>query len=182
MTCIIGLLDKSSVYIGGDTFGSNGHYGHPTDHSKVFRVGKFVIGGTTSFRMLDILEFSFDPPKPYYNDDMDRYMRTTFINKVRQALKDGGFNKTKDTWCEIGGNFLVGYGDRLWEVQSDYSVLNREPYAAVGSGYEVALGSLFTTQDIALSPEERIEKALDAASHFIVSVRGPYNILKTEQI
>lgn len=179
MTCIVGLLDGSKVYIGGDTLGSNGWTGQEVNHSKVFRVNSFVIGGTTSFRMLDLLEYSFSPPEPYPDEDLDRYMRTTFVNKVRSTLKDGGFNQTKDTWRDSGGTFIVGFKDRLWVVQDDYSVLNYKPYCAVGSGYQVAMGSLFTTNGTEMKPEDRVRKALEAASKYVVSVNGPFNVLST---
>lgn len=179
MTCIIGLLDKNKVYIGGDTFGSNGHFGQEHDHSKVFRVNDFIIGGTSSFRMLDILEYSFSPRKPYPDDDIEKYMRTVFVDAARQSMKTGGFAIVKDTWCETGGTFLVGYKDKLWEVQGDFSVLNCAPFASCGSGYEVALGSLYTTGTLKMEPEDRIKIALEAASKYIVSVGGKFTILNT---
>ena len=178
MTCIVGFIEGKTAYIGGDTFGSDGRTGCEVFRSKVFKVGNFVIGGTSSFRMLDLLEFSFEPRNPYPDDDMDKYMRTIFVNAVRGCLSSGGF-KTVENNVESGGNFLVAYKDNLWEIQNDFSVLNRRPYSAVGSGEQVAIGSLYTTEKMKLTPKQKITFALEAACKHVVSVRGPYTILNT---
>src|ERR1017187_8470987 len=141
MTCIIGLLDDNICYIGGDTFASNHHNGFNCNRSKVFKVDNFIIGGTTSFRLLDLLEFSFSPKKPYDNEDMDKYIRTDFINEVRKCLTSGGLKKNNNG-VESGGTFLVGYKNNLWKIQDDFSVINIFPYAVIGSGEYVAIGSL----------------------------------------
>ena len=179
MTCIIGLLDKDFCYIGGDTFASNSYTGYNCNRSKVFKVDDFIIGGTTSFRMLDLLEFSFKPRKPYPDEDMNKYMRTDFISEVRSCLAKGGF-KEVNNFVESGGTFLVGYKNFLWNVQDDFSIINRFPYGSVGCGHEVAEGSLFTSAKFNALPEDMINMALDAASNYMVGVKGPYTILNTK--
>ena len=63
MTCIIGYLDKKNKvsWIGGDSLGSNGYVQSTESPSKVFRNKTFknvLIGGTTTFRHLDLLKYS----------------------------------------------------------------------------------------------------------------------------
>ena len=91
MTCIIGLLDGGKVYLGGDSCGSNGFMYENCNRPKVFKVGEFIIGGTTSFRMLDLLEFSLVIPEgqPFANCNIDKFMRTVFVDTVRDCLKKG---------------------------------------------------------------------------------------------
>jgi ATP-dependent protease HslVU (ClpYQ) peptidase subunit len=70
---------------------------------------------------------------------------------------------------------LIGFADRLFEMQSDYQI--SEPtngYEAVGSGAKFALGALFVTPHLA--PEMRIEQALQAATCHNAYVRPPYVI------
>lgn len=180
MTCIVGLLDKSKVYIGGDTCGSNGYHYSSCDHPKVFRVGDFIIGGTTSFRMLDLLEYSLDIPfvKPSDEENMDKFMRTTFVNSVRDCLKKGGFCKI-DRSEESGGTFLIAYKDKMYRMQDNFSIINRLKYDSVGCGMYAAIGSLHTTEGMKMLPEGRITVALEAAASIMTGVKGPFNILST---
>ena len=198
MTCIIGVLDGGKVYLGGDSCGSDGYTYEDCCHSKVFKVGDFVIGGTTSFRMLDLLEYSLTLPEgqPFAKADMDKFMRTTFVNAVRKCLKEGGFVRFKDS-VEQGGTFLIGYKDKIWRMQDDFSVISRFDYDAVGCGAQAAMGSLFTTKDLkvstceeipivgelivndVMSVEDRITLAMKAAESVLVGVKGPFTIIST---
>jgi hypothetical protein len=49
MTAIVGITDGSTVFIGGDSAGSNSYNLTVRKDTKVFRAGEFVIGFTTSF-------------------------------------------------------------------------------------------------------------------------------------
>jgi len=180
VTCIIGVLDGGKVYLGGDSCGSDGYTYEDCCHSKVFKVGDFVIGGTTSFRMLDLLEYSLTLPEgqPFAKADMDKFMRTTFVNAVRKCLKEGGFVRFKDS-VEQGGTFLIGYKDKIWRMQDDFSVISRFDYDAVGCGAQAAMGSLFTTKNENMTTHERIEIAMKAAESVLVGVKGPFTIIST---
>ena len=180
MTCIIGILDGSKVYLAGDSCGSNGYVYDNCNHSKVFKVGDFIIGGTTSFRMLDLLEFSLILPEgqPFADANIDKFMRTTFVNAVRQCLKDGGFANVSNN-VEQGGTFLIGYKNKMWRMQDDFSVINRTDYDVVGCGSQAAMGSLYTTKEDLISIEDRINIAMGAAESIMVGVKAPFNIITT---
>jgi hypothetical protein len=184
MTCIIGVLSpkEKCVYIGADSCGSNGYTKSTVGHPKVFRKGDFIIGGTTSFRMLDLLEYSLSLPelRPSDEKDMEKFMRVSFVDAVRACLKNGGFAETNKN-AEVGGNFLVGWKESLWEIQPDYSVLTITTHAAVGSGEVAATASLFTTKNLGIIPEKRITMAMEAAENQVVSVQGPFVILSTKK-
>jgi hypothetical protein len=73
-----------------------------------------------------------------------------------------------------GGNFLVGYKGKLYEIQDDFSVLNSPDIGmSVGSGASSARGSLHTTRDDK-KPHDRILKALEAAASVAVGVAAPF--------
>ena len=57
MTCIIGMEHDNKVYLCGDSAGSDGWSIKTVVEPKVFRVGEFIMGGTTSFRMLQLLQY-----------------------------------------------------------------------------------------------------------------------------
>jgi len=181
MTCIIGIKHKNKVYLAADSAASTSYTISTRKTPKVFKIEEYVIGYTTSFRMGQLIQYSFNPPKvknkDYSSDQsMMRFMVRSFIPALRQLLKDNGFLKI-DNNRETGGVFLVGVKGFLFQIESDFQVAHSAlDYDAVGSGGETALGSLFSTTQ--LKPKKRILKALQAAEEFIPSVRGPFTIIK----
>lgn len=179
MTCIVGMKTDSGVYIGGDSANTSDS-GLQTILAgrKVFFIGgeknRMLLGCTTSCRMMQLLHYELQLPPYEEGMDVEEYLVTKFVNAVRDCLNAGGFAKKEEN-REEGGNFLIGYQGRLFEVQDDYQV--SEPvngYEAVGSGAKFALGALYATPH--LPPEERIELALQAATYHNAYVRPPYLI------
>lgn len=180
MTCIVGLIDKKNdkVYIGGDSAGVGGLDIRERKDVKVFKVGEFVIGCTSSFRMIQLIRFSFNPPKIHADVDVYRYMCTEFVDALRQCFKNGGFAKTVNGE-ESGGTFLVAYKNRLFEIEDDFQVAeNFDDYSSCGCGFKYALGALNVVDDT-LSPEDKIKKALETAVKFSAGVRPPFVIETT---
>jgi len=168
MTCIVAVTDGQQVTMGGDSAGSNGWTMQVRSDTKVFILGPYVLGFTSSFRMGQLLRYSLTIGAPD-TWDVDRFMATTFIDAVRSTLKEGGFATTKDGG-EVGGTFLVGVAGRLYEIGSDYQI-----------GYMVALGALHAMSAVTdLAPAERVTRALDAAADLTATVRGPYSVVQGE--
>ena len=108
MTCIVGVVHKGTVWIGGDSAGVDESFGSSArSDAKIFQNGPYLMGFTSSFRMGQLLAYAFDPPKPHDDDDLMRFMVTDFINEARHCLLNGGFAEKKDE-VETGGTFLVG--------------------------------------------------------------------------
>jgi hypothetical protein len=173
MTCIVGIAREGKVYMGGDSCGS-GYTWQQVGNPKVFvNSGMFLIGCTTSFRMIDLLHWELKVPEQKVGETDDCYMRTTFIKAVRSCFKDNGWME-KESGKNEGGNFLVGYKGRLYEVQDDFSVLNSPVEGmAVGSGEQSARGSLYTTRKD-WDSHKRILQALEAAENVAMGVKGPF--------
>lgn len=171
MTCIIGILDQGKVYIGGDSAGVSNLSVTVRADEKVFTNGEFIMGFTSSFRMGQLLRYKFDPPKKSRSQTDMQYMTTSFIDAVRKCFKENGFGNES-----VGGNFLVAYNNKLYNIDTDYQVgIPLNNYDAIGCGSEIALGSLYATAG--MNPQERITKALDAATEFNAGVRPPFLIL-----
>lgn len=182
MTCIVGLVEKGIVYMGGDSAGVDGSRMALAirEDRKVFKNGDFVMGFTSSFRMGQLLAFNLSLPKPREGDDLLGFMVRDFVAAVRQVLKDGGFAKN-NSGAESGGEFLVGFRGRLFTIFDDFQVAESvRPYAACGCGDLIALGSLFSTPNLS-PPRERVEEALLAAETFSAGVRGPFHFEQTER-
>lgn len=173
MTAIAGLVHDGRVYLGADSAGVGDHYSlHVRADAKVFANGPYVMGFTSSFRMGQLLRWALKVPEP--DPDLDRFMATTFIDAVRDCLREGGW-LSKESERERGGDFLVGIAGRLFAVQGDFQVAETaDGYAAVGSGYHLSLGALYATRTSRMQPEHRLRVALEAAERFNAGVRGPF--------
>ena len=180
MTCIVGMLNGNGVTIGADSAGVSGTALVIRKDPKVFINGDFLIGCTSSFRMIQLLQYSLKVEKRPTKMDVHEYMCTTFIDSVRKTFKDGGYLQKETDGEEKGGLFLVGYEGRLFKIDTDFQVGESfDGFESVGCGDDFALGSLCTTRGILdMSVEERITLALKVASERSSGVRPPF-ILKT---
>ncbi|WP_160051267.1 hypothetical protein [Nocardiopsis sp. FR26] len=190
MTAIVGLVHDGRVHLGGDAAAVAGYTLEVRKDPKVFthpqrEPGKaeqpdfWAFGYTTSFRMGQILQYGFTPPVLTPNDDLDRFMRTTFVDALRSAFKAAGWARV-DSGVEETGQFLVGVHGRLFVVDADYQV--GEPvdgYAAVGCGQALATGALHATRALDQDPEDRVRTALEAAAYHSAGVCGPFTLVAT---
>jgi len=176
MTVIVGLEHKGCVYIGGDSAGVAGMQMNIREDKKVFETGEYIIGCTTSFRMIDLLKYKLHVNKQEdYVDDI-RFMATTFIDSVIECFAQNGFGKRSDNDGYEGGSFLVGYRGKLYSIADDFQVgISAHKYNAVGCGAEIAKGAMFACK--IADPVKRINVALEAASTFSAGVRPPFHVV-----
>lgn len=182
MSCIIGLVDKKKVYIGCDSFGSTVNCQVQRIDQKIFRVmGKSdaIIGFAGSFRMGQILQYS----KGLLDVNAQcthKYMVTKFIPRVIEIFDKSGFIKRDEEGSVTGDAFLLAYRTKLFQIDNDFQVAESLcGYDAIGSGYEYALGSLSSTENLSISPVQRVYLALKAASKFGVGIGAPFHVLCT---
>lgn len=181
MTCIVGLVHDKGVTIGGDSRCTAGwvHTNHATSTPKVFRVADMIIGSTGTHRMCQLIQFALVKPEHPEGMDCIAYLVTHFANAVRDCLKAAGHAEKEKDRESYDGALLIGYRERLFSMGGDYAIdEDANSYCAVGSGQEVALGSMHTSARMGelLSPEKRITWALEAAATFSNGVGGPFVI------
>ncbi len=183
MTCIVALKDKDgkTVWIAGDSAGVAGLSIRAREDRKVFLKqdllgNHFGFGFTSSFRMGQLLQHKLTIPVLREGADVHAYMTTAFVEEVRTCLKAGGYAEINNN-RERGGCFIVAVKGRIFEIESDFQVAESiHPYAAVGCGEDLALGSLYSS-DIA-EPEVRLTVALQAAATFSAGVREPFHTIQ----
>lgn len=183
MTCIVGVKHNGKVYIGGDSASVDGYSVNSRRDRKVFKNTNFLIGFAGSFRMGQIMRFNFKPPKHKPSKSDYEYMCTDFVKKMQTTFEANGFDgQNKRSEKETCGQILVGYRSELYEIGEDYQVgVVFDDFNAIGIGYDLALGSLYTsctleTSGVVISPEEKIKYALDASSKYNGGVLPPYTI------
>lgn len=173
MTAIAGFASDGKVWIGGDSAGVGGLTLTVRADEKVFENRGFLFGFTTSFRMGQLLRYSFTPPAKKEGQDLMAYMVMDFVDAIRTTLKTGGFATVKDG-ADHGGTFLVGHAGRLFYIDSDFQVGETlDGIETCGAAQDVAKGALWAASG---SPEERVRAALTAAERYNAAVRGPFVI------
>jgi hypothetical protein len=174
MTCIVGIETPKGVMLAADSMGGEGTYwtAMTSAEPKVFRLGAYVLGFTTSFRMGDLLRYHAALPAPPARGPLHRHMVLKVVPVLRSVLKDHGFATTKEGG-EVGGDFLIGVRGALFHVQSNYAVQRATfGYDAAGCGAQSALGALSCAKG---EPRARLRAALVAAERHNMGVRGPWS-------
>jgi hypothetical protein len=193
MSCIVGLSDGSTVWIGADSAANGGDVTVAYKSPKVFRRGQFLFGVVESFRLRDIVHHDMQVSRRKPGMPDDQYLVQYVVEDIRAACQAADFNLevfADDEDLEAGA-LLIGYHGRLWTLDWDYHLgETRDGYAVIGSGAPYALGSLHTSGkpvDITMvgamdlrhytQPPQRIRQALEAAAHCSQTVRAPFKIL-----
>ena len=179
MTCIVALEHEGKVWMGGDAAASCNNDIVRRVNPKVFIKGDFLIGYSGSFRIGQLLQYSFTPVKPAHKQSDMEYMVVSFIDSLREMLKYKGALMKEDEGDAQDSEFIVGYRGKIYVVESDFHLgtpLN--PYAASGSGAPYALGALYALSKVNnISPQKKVEKALRASAEYCTGVCAPFTIL-----
>lgn len=169
MTCIVGISDGSNVYIGGDRGSSDGHSILPLTRPKVKRCGDYLIGYAGSQGIGELAHFINMPP---ITKDIHKTLRTTFISTLKTAIEEyGNASHLEDNSTD----WLVGVNGKLFEISSEDWHISEFEYSAIGSGGNIALGSLHTSRKWQ-DNEKRIRHALQAAVDISPTCIGPIDI------
>ena len=178
MTCIIGYVDKTGITMGADSCGADSSFSYTIRRDeKVFIRDNMIFGFTTSFRMGQLLEHVLAIPKYRPKEQsLIKYMCDDFITAIRKCFKDNEFAKVQNNENQ-GGDFLVGFEGRLFQIFSDYQVAEPTmPYEACGCGEQYARGAMYVLEAMKLSTERKIRSALEAVTHFSAGVQAPFHI------
>lgn len=181
MTCIVAIKKDNYIYMGGDSAATDMNSGSISirSHPKIFINKSCIIGFSGSFRIGQLLEYSFVPPAhPTGMSDME-YMCTLFVNKLQSTLETHAMLSTENRHMASNQQLLVGYHGVIYEIEEDFNVgVSPHAYNSIGGGSDIAKGSLHTTEAWDISPTERITAALTAAAEYNTSVKAPFHHLK----
>lgn len=176
MTCIIGIKEKDSIYLAADSVAVSGQFKEQLGNPKIFRNGSFLFGYAGSPRMAQILRYTTFPECCDW--DIERYMCSTFIDTLRQSIKNKGNIVYKNGIDELdASSFLAVYKDRLFIIEENFQVIwVKSPFICIGSGKYIATGAMEALGSCDLETVYKLKKALEITSKFICSVEEPFVI------
>jgi ATP-dependent protease HslVU (ClpYQ) peptidase subunit len=139
MTTIISTVGNNTATMTADR-GITSDLIHP-DMPKIVQQDSWLIGVAGSSRVCDQLQYSIEYPKP--PQELLRQSQEQWygwiVTKVISLIDD----TIKDTEMEAEALFIT-HG-KAFLISENLSVLSAAPYWAIGSGAEIALGSLATS-------------------------------------
>ena len=172
MTCIVGIAKDGVVYMGGDRGASDTYTILPLCRPKIVQINNYLVGyaGTQGIgQIAHMIELPHIPN----NKNITKTLRTTFIKSLKNAVEEYGnapLNEDNST------DWLIGVHGRLFEITSDDWQVSEFEESAIGSGNNIALGSLHTSRSWK-DQEKRIRYSLQAAVDISPSCLGPIDIL-----
>ena len=176
MTCIVGIEHVGGALLTADSMSSDYYSADISTVPKLIRVGDYVFGFTSSWRMGDLLRYNVSIQSAPRRD-LHRHIVTHVIPAVRESFKQGGFATQKEG-AEVGGEFSIAVRDHVFRVSPDYMFgRSAHGYDSVGSGAKTALGALAVTPG--MDPKARAKAALLAAEKHTCHVRRPWRLMST---
>jgi ATP-dependent protease HslVU (ClpYQ) peptidase subunit len=176
MTCIVGLKANGRVYMAGERGASTDDTILHISKPKVKAVGPYLIGFAGGMDGQRIL-YSFDPPKPHPDEDLDVFMNTKFLRYLKDFYDEWWVDTAKDAELSL----LIAIRDKLYEHNASDMSLNEfsSPFVSIGSGSSFAMGHLAATAMAKGSPENRVEAAVKTAIKFSPTCSGMVDVFNT---
>jgi len=183
MTCIVALVENNIAYFAGDSLVVNipkPYHPHVNQtvrkEPKIWTRNGMVFGANGAVRMLQLLRYVMEIPEYTPGQDKIRYLVTKFIPALQEC-----FDKNKYEDGELDGNILLALGGELFTIGGAFNVCNTaDGYDSVGKANEVAIGSLYTTAQLGLSPLKRLYLALAATERHTCVVSAPFTYVTSE--
>lgn len=173
MTVLVGIVDGDRVIMGADRgMSERGYLGSIVNH-KLKRLGPMVVGYSGSQGTGQLAHHCIYPyHSSIFRSDLETWLRVDFCDTIQKAAD---LFKVDINTDDNAADFLVGVSGRLFEITTrDWSVSEYKEIAT-GSGYQYALGSLFTSRGE--DAHSRVKLAVKAAIAHSPECAKPIDVL-----
>jgi hypothetical protein len=146
-------------------------------HPKIWKDGSILVDVGGKQRISQLLQIFRAPA--IIGDAFD-YLQKDYLPKMIAYLDGHRVIKTdnEDGMISMDATILIGVAGRIFKIDSGFAITEYPEYAAIGANNEVALGSLYSSGNHGVHPENRINEALHAVLDHCASVREPFTILE----
>lgn len=191
MTTIVGVQGPGWAVIGYDSrvVEEGGRsYVLGRGSAKVIKNGPYLLGAAGDVRAINILAYSFTPPKPAADLSgvrLDRFMTSKFVPALRECFEDLGYapRETREQ-AHHGSIVLATIHGQIYEIGDDYAwVRDTTGIYSCGSGAPYALGAMYASAgenlaDSGVTETQRvIRDALSVASRLDVGTGPPFHVV-----
>lgn len=184
MTCIVALKTTRGIYMGADrasvSLGEGMFETRVERNPKVFKKNNMLLGFCGSFYHLQKISNNFNPPEYLEEVTPFEYLISEFIPSLEEFIKNlptPSVSIDKDDGPLLS-TFILGFQGEIFIVNEDFSISSYvDKFESIGFGASYALGSLYSTQIVGMSPKERVNLALASSMQFSSAVKPPFDIL-----
>lgn len=174
MTCIAAAVYGNTMAMAGDRGATFGSTIRRLSSPKVAQKGAYLVGYYGSMegeRLLRLFDF---PAPPDDVSTLDIFMHSTVLKGLQKFYSKQEFD-TKDQ--ENGLGLLIAVRGFIYEHDICDGSMTRytDTFAAVGSGSQLALGSLDSSDTT--NPEEAVGLAVSVACKFNIYCLGPADVI-----
>jgi len=175
MTCIVVVRDtlNSKLWMAGDRGVGDDNNISTSLTPKIWKKEGFLFGYAGSMDG-DRIRHLFLPPEYEGRGSIDKFMYSKFLKALRKFYEEWWVDVS--TTSDFG--MIICIRGKIYEHNAaDMSLTQYEQdYLAMGSGADLALGSLYSTQK-QKDARKRVATAVNAAINHSTSCKGPIDIL-----
>ena len=162
MTCILGYIEGSSVYIVADGQITAGLKKEVSDYDKININGDIIAAFSGTMNSINVLESVFkkvDSKKIItLKDDLYNF----FIDPLKKEVSRVGLS---GDYLSFSG--LIAKKNELFEINNHFNIIPHKKKAGIGSGSQYALGSLETLERTNKLPTlEKLKICMDISDFF----------------
>ena len=180
MTCIAAIAQDGIVYMAGDSAASEPNAGGITTVTspKIFIKDEYLIGYAGSFRMGKFIQYTVEFPKlPSWakgGAKLDEFMNGTVSPSIRKQVREHELEQSE----KEGFGLVIGIRGSIFEVDEEWAAYeNIRNYTAIGSGGDIAIGSLYSTNKWG-NAKKRLQTAMEASALYNSYVSAPFTLLE----
>lgn len=190
MTTIIAVQGQSWAVVGFDSrvTEENGRsYTLGRGSSKVVKNGQYYLGAAGDVRAINILAYSFNPPKAgdIVGIRLDRFITSKFVPALRSCFEEHGYaSRESREQAQHGSVVLVIVNGQIYEIDEDYAwVRDTTGIYSFGSGGDYALGAMYAMiADSTAAPsidttKKVIRESLQIAAKLDIGSGAPFHII-----
>lgn len=173
MTCVVAVECPEGVWLGCDSRVTVDDAPETRDtwaRTKFFARGELLIGFAGKIGPCQVVQHIATWRGPKRGEDPEAWLVRAVAPAIRTACHA---NDMLDADGNLRADFLLCYRGRVWTLAMDHSLVTSQyGYAAIGSGFPWAQGSLCSTEGE--PARQRLHKALKAAARHGAGVAGPF--------
>ena len=189
MSVVVALNQDGVIYVGCDSQVSDSRSKYTLTNPNNYKIWKLkgfedycIFGGVGSLRDINLVRVSDELLDELSilkgNINFEYVVKNLVSNMFNMLDQYDRVKKSDDNSKRMGSSYIFSYNDSLFEISVDGSVIEVDEYTAIGSGSDIALGSLNTTNN--MDPIERIILAIESSCKTNLYVNYPIVILNSK--
>lgn len=182
MTCIVGVVDGKTVWLGGDRAATDGGLNRTLiKEPKVFEKNGIGFGVCGLPKVMDALQHAIELPTQEGSGDSKGFLVGEVVPAVREGLKKLECTEEHNGQQYFNGAMLVAYRGRLYQLECNFQLVEAaRGFDAVGSGGEAAMGSLRSTKKMK-DGKRRCLEALEVSAESNAGVAPPFDVIAVKR-